>query len=1069
MTVQWLLLAAYACSGAAGLIYEVSWTRLLTLSMGHSTAAASTVVAAFMGGLAIGSALGGRVADRLSPRRALFTYALLEISVATIALAVGPALSLFNPLLARAYGDGHETVLFGLVRLVVSLLLLSVPAAALGATFPMAVRGRGDLSPYAGEQGGALYAANTGGAAAGALFAGFVLLPATGLFRTTLTGACASLAAAGIVALLARTAPETLPQFGAARRHSGPLKPAKSRAAPRTVHGPRTDRRVEAPRLAAVLLGLTGFATFVYEIAWTRVFSMIVGPSTYAFSTTVTAIVAGTAIGSAVGTLLARRMKQPVVAIAIALGSAALALSWTTMLIGGEVPRYVMQQLVELRLPFRVLMLRHALLVGALILPVAIAIGAAFPLVLELVGVEQTNVAKRVGLMYAVNTVGSVAGSLAAGFAAIPMLGLEHTLWLAIVALAAGALIVSATRSATMFARAIGVGFAVAAVGIAVFGTGWDRPLLASGAYKYARHVPPDVDPETVLTAGSLLYYRDGAVSTVSVKRITGELSLAVDGKVDASTSSGDMLTQKMLGHLPLLLHPNARMAAVIGLGSGITPAAMLRHPIASVDVVEISPEVVQASRYFADRNRDVLNDPRMHLIVGDGRSHMLLTGRRYDVIVSEPSNPWIAGIAALFTREFFTGMRNALAPGGIVCQWAHTYDIRDRDLRSVVGTFASVFPHVGMWLLGDGDLLLIGAAEPIESRLEHLAEQWRRPGVAEDLVDVGVRDPFEIWSMFVGGTQAARGYASGAAIQTDDRMALEFSGPAGLYEGDTAANVAAVRRLSTGGGMPQFITDALAHAPAEEWRHRALLMMKVSAYDQAVDNYKRALALDRGDADALAGLVPAAVAAHRETEIAGLLKSLAADRPGDPRVRMSLSRLLAASGDLEDATRAAAEACRVAPSDIAAWSQLASIYSDSGNADRLGDVVQTMRRIDPKNASTLYYSAAEEFMQGHPEPARRDAEAAIAADPLRADAHNLVGIINASAGQAEAARTAFNTARALNPRDSSTYTNLAVLELNHNPEAARRWFAEALSLDPQSRAAREGLARASVAAQNRF
>ena len=203
----------------------------------------------------------------------------------------------------------------------------------------------------------------------------------------------------------------------------------------------------------------------------------------------------------------------------------------------------------------------------------------------------------------------------------------------------------------------------------------WDRDLISSGAYKYSRQIRAE-DLEWSLRAGYLEYYKEGAAGTVSVRRLGGTRSLAIDGKVDAS-NAGDMLNQRLLGLLPTLLHPEPRDALVIGLGSGVTADAILASgEVQRLDVVEISPEVVEASAHFERENRRVLQNPALRLLVGDGRSHLRLSGRQYDVIVSEPSNPWMAGVAALFTREFFEAARARLRSGGVFCQWAHTYEI---------------------------------------------------------------------------------------------------------------------------------------------------------------------------------------------------------------------------------------------------------------------------------------------------------------------------------------------------------------------------------------------------------
>ena len=318
-------------------------------------------------------------------------------------------------------------------------------------------------------------------------------------------------------------------------------------------------------------------------------------------------------------------------------------------------------------------------------------------------------------------------------------------------------------RSSRRAGIAILTGSAIAVATFAV--PEWDRDLLTSGVYKYSRGLEPD-DLEARLRAGNLEYYKEGAAGTVSVRRLAGTSSLAIDGKVDAS-DAGDMLTQRLLGLLPTLLHPDPQDALVIGLGSGVTVDAVFASgEVQRTDVVEISPEVIEASAYFEHKNRGVLKRPGLRLLVGDGRSHLRLSPRKYDVIVSEPSNPWMAGVAALFTREFFEAARARLRPGGVFCQWAHTYEIAEEDLRSIVRTFSSVFPDGTMWLVGDADLLLIGLPDRgIDSRLAALPERLGKGHVPAMLDDIAVtRDAaaFMLFSMFAGGPVELASYGGG-------------------------------------------------------------------------------------------------------------------------------------------------------------------------------------------------------------------------------------------------------------------------------------------------------------------
>ncbi|MCC7242656.1 MAG: hypothetical protein IT180_12075, partial [Acidobacteria bacterium] len=683
----------------------------------------------------------------------------------------------------------------------------------------------------------------------------------------------------------------------------------------------------------------------------------------------------------------------------------------------------------------------------------------------------------------------SVTGSLAAGFLLIPRFGLQHTLQVASGCLIAAALVVVIRGGLSRTARAAGVLASGAAVVVLVTGPPWDRELLASGPYMYASFVPPDLDLETMLRAGKLLYYREGAAATVSVKQLTGTTTLAVDGKVDAS-NRGDMLTQKLVAHLPLLVHDNPREVAVIGLGSGVTAGAVLRHPVERVDVIEISPEVVEASHFFNRENHGALADPRTNLIVGDGRSHLLLSRKQYDVIVSEPSNPWIAGVAALFTREYFEGVRARLAPGGILCQWANAYDISDADLRSIVATFLSVFPHGTLWLVGADDVLMMASDGPLDARLEAMRSHWARPGVADDLAEVAVRGPFSLWSLYVGGSAQLSRYAAGAPLLTDDTMRLEFSAPRELHHHQRAGeNVATLTALLGADEGPPVIREARRAAGAAEWRNRGLMMAKSDVHARAYDDFMRALRLDVTDAGALEGFTRTAVLTGRAPDALVALQELAPRRAAtvrspetvrsagtsvpatpvpatttspNPHVLVAISKLQAAAGLTDQAVASAHEASRLAPSgQTFALEQMAMVLADTGNTVRLDEVVAALQQEAPESAPTLYYAAVAQFLHGNAEPAARLAERATAADPLLAPVYDLAGAAYTKLGRTEDARRAFERSLTFDAHDSTAYTNLGLLALAAGDRtAARDCFAEALWLEPTSATAREGLAR---------
>ena len=1051
-----LFLLIFAVSGAAALIYEVVWTRLLTLHLGHGLAAASAVLAAFMGGLAAGAGAAGRIAGRFSPSRALRVYAGLEIAIAVLALLMPFALVAVRPLLAAAYADGTGGGPFALLRLVTSVLLLCVPAACMGATFPIASRWMVRMASTAAQDAGTLYAANTLGAAAGAVLAGFVLIPALGLSGSTLVGVAFNVIAAAGAFAVAQRAPA---MQSAVRVSVSASTFAQSASADKPSPKSQAPSR---PWLAAAALGVSGFASLTLQVVWTRLLVQILGPTTYAFSTVVSIFIIGIAGGAAIGSRLASRMNPAIGLACSLLISAGLALAaasgvdWALLTIAQIVSRPEYQ--------FADVMQREVLLVAGLLLPMTLAFGAAFPFAVAVAAGRDESIAQDIGLIYAVNTIGAILGSLLSGFVLVPALGLHGTIRL-VAALGAGVAVAILVKPGHAPGRSLGggraVGFALAgAVTVAIVALPqWDRALLSSGAYKYA---PAMRGPSLAmaLTAGELLSYREGATGTVAVRRLAGTISLAIDGKVDAS-NAGDMLTQRLLAHVPLLLHPNPQRAAILGLGSGVTLGSALTHPLTEVTVLEISQGVVEASRFFEAENHRALADPRTRLIVGDGRTHLMLGRQSYDVIVSEPSNPWMAGIASLFTREFFEGARDRLNPGGVLCQWAHTYDISSSDLKSIVATFLSVFPNGTLWLVGDADVLLVGSTEPLDARIGGIGEAMRRPGVAADLAGVGVTGSFSLSSLFVAQGEALTAWANGAPLQTDDRSQLEFTGPRNIFGSARDDNASALRALAASSPKPAAVAALLTSARPEDWRDRGLMFLKADAHRPAYDDLARSLTANPDDAAALDALIRAAASDNRIGDAQSFLARLASD-PSHTAAKLALSRVLASQGDINEAIRIPFSVLQANPANVPALEQLASVLSDVGDTARLEPVAIRLVKEAPKSAWSHYYAASLFFLQNRNDLALQAARNAVAIDPAHAKAYNLIGACLANMGRRDEARTAFETSIKADPREPGTYTNLANLELQSgNRNLAIRYFAEALTVDPTSQSARDGLASA--------
>jgi spermidine synthase len=1029
---SWLFLIAYMCSGLAGLVYEVTWTRLLTLYLGHTTAAASAVVAAFLGGLAIGAAIGGRLASAWAPRRCLQAYIALEIAVAICALLLPLELSLFSPVLRATYNNGAGAM-FPLIRILSCIVMVMVPALALGATFPMAIRWFARASSEPAKESSRLYFVNTVGAAVGSMLAGFVLIPSIGMRGTIYVAMAGSIAAAGCVLAVLKGAhsPEIAP----------PNSPPKGGRHKETSAADKAHSHAPA-WLAMAVLGATGFAALVHEIAWTRILSLVLGPTTYAFAAALAAVIAGVAIGSGIGSwLISTRAAKAAGMLAFTLSLAAVTASWTYAAAGSRIPMMVARYVAD-SADFDQLLLRGVLFTMALILPTSACLGAAFPFALALTDDRLHPAPGRFGLVYAINTLGSVTGSLAAGFLFIPAFGIQPTLWIVSGCLIACAAFLIFSGALTGTSRVAGLVTAALAIFLVVSSPPWDRELLASGVYMYAPYVPKDLDLETQLKAGELLYYEEGAAATVSVKKLTGTTTLAVDGKTDAS-NRGDMLTQKLIAHLPLLLHKDPKDVFILGLGSGMTVGAALTHSIERADVVEISPEVVKASDFFKVENRLALADPRTHLIIGDGRSHLALSDRKYDVIISEPSNPWIAGVSSLFTKEFFESARDRLAPGGIICQWVNAYNISEADLKSVVATFNSVFPYGTVYLVGTNDVLMLATTDERWPEIGRVVDRMTRAEIAADLASIGVVDPASITSLRIGGPEALARYTAGSPIFTDDRLTLEFTAPREIHR----------RRAGNGPALEPLVYET-TDPPAAMFRNRAAMLAKADHFQLAMNDYARAIKRDSSDSAALDGLVKMALILKKPAD------ALNAIGKADTAERMvARSKLLAADGKRDEALALAREAAVKSSSGL---EQLASLFSDGGDTVQLDATVAELRKAAPTNASTEYYAAVAAFLHGDANEAVSRALRAIAIDPNYAPTYDLIGAAYTKLNRLDGARQAFRTSLSFDAHDSTAYENLGVLELNAgNRAAAAKYFAEALWLVPESAVSREGLRRA--------
>jgi len=770
-----VVLVCFFISGATGLIYEVLWSRRLTLVFGVTVLAVSTVLAAFMGGLALGSAVFGRIADRC--RHPLRLYALLEAAIGLICFAT-PWLFV---LVEQAYVAIHPGLagrpwLLRLVRFALSMAVLMPPAMLMGGTLPALTRALMRRLDQVGGRVGALYGTNTIGAMVGAVAGGFLLIPAVGIRQSIYLTAVLNLGVALAAYALYLASDTRTPEEEQAER---PESPATAQA---------------GYVWLLVAYGLCGAASMIYEVGWTRVLSLAVGTSTYAFCAMLAAFLAGIGLGSLVlasrGRASVDRLRAPLLWFGIVeLAIGALVTFLTPVL--DRLPFLFLALFRAIGPRFWLLEGGKLLIALVVMLPPALLMGYAFPLVTRLATESMGVVGRRVGAVYAANTVGTVIGSFAAGFLLIPAIGVRHALAVGVALnLVVGAAYVAASFRLRPRLAAAGLIVAGAAVAAWPLLPDWNRSVLTSGAYIYpgyylrgsSRHLMQDKE---------VLYYRDALTATVSVTRVTLPmmpeplLSLQINGKTDAST--GDLSTQLMLAHLPTLLHPDPSSALVVGLASGCTLGALeLHEEFERIDCVEIEPAMVEVTEHFRDVNRDCLRDPRVNLVLDDARNFLLVTRSRYDLITSEPSNPWISGVANLFTRDHFELCRDHLTEDGLFCRWIPLYNLAPDDLRCILATFSDVFPHCSLWLFPTlaTDAFLIGTTSPLVIDLVSLAPRAAAGQVPGDLQAAGVRDTWDLLAGYLFGADLVTAMSQGARRNTDDFPILEFTTPMTLYTG---------------------------------------------------------------------------------------------------------------------------------------------------------------------------------------------------------------------------------------------------------------------------------------------
>ncbi len=760
-----ILYGIFFLSGVAGLVYQVLWMRYFQLLFGNTAKAAAVVLAVFFLGLGIGSWIGGRLVARA--RNPLSVYGWVEVGIALAAAPVLFLLPLYERLVAStAFSVAPTSLSADVARLLVAVIMTLPAGTLLGATFPImgtvVITSRSDL----GHRSSLLYGLNTLGAAVGVVATGFVLPAAIGVSLTYALALAINLAVGAMVLL----------------RWRGPAaERATASAPPPERHRGATGSDATGTSLPRwLLLGLafgSGAGLIGLEVLWTRMFALVFQNSVYSFSAIVLTVLVGLSASALIVSWITRRLSQPINVLGLTLGLTAIGILLTPAIFfeatglayfayGVGWPWYV----------YRVVLL----VAGVLLVPVLCA-GATLPLLWQLFGRHPQPVGMTLGVVNLANLLGAVAGAAGAGFLLIPAIGL----WTSIVVMAVVFLVLSLVTLSYSAAAWTRVGIP-ATVSVFVVLT-----LFVSN---------PSVYPVQRLKDGeTLLYLDEGADAAVSVVEDASHIRWLKSNNTYSLGATASVRGEKRLGHLPLLLHPAPKDVAFVGIGTGISMSAGLDHSVDRLVGIEILPGVLDAAGYFSQDNRNVLADPRVTAVTGDGRIYLRTTAHTFDVIVSDLFVPWHAGTGNLYTLEHFEAGRSRLNPGGLYCQWLPLYQMSEWELGSIAATFARAFPYVSIWR-GDFSSAapivgLVGSLEPIELNADTLTPRLERLAATMTPQDPLLHQLSDLTLFYAGDLKSTGQWLDQFPLNTDDRPVIEFLAPISQSR----------QRMFTGGALASF------------------------------------------------------------------------------------------------------------------------------------------------------------------------------------------------------------------------------------------------------------------------
>jgi len=757
-----LLLLLFAGSGCSALIYEIVWYQLLQLAIGSTAVSLGFLLATYMGGLCIGSV--GLPRLRIARRNPLRVYAVLELGIAVCGILVLLLMPAIDRIYIAAVGSGLPGML---LRGWISAICLLPPTILMGASLPAIVRWV-ESTPRGVSWWGLLYGGNTVGAVVGCLLAGFYLLRIYDTVFATFIAAAINVAVAIVsFALSAKTAR------------------AGTEAAAPDETAPAASAESDGPLWPVYLsIGISGACALGAEVIWTRLMGMLMGATVYVFSIILAVFLIGLALGSSAGSWLLRVMpgaRNARLALGWCQALLIVGIAWTSWMIADSLPYWPINPLLTTS-PWFTFQLDMARTLWAL-LPATILWGASFPLALGAVAAPKQDPGSVVGGVYAANTLGCIVGALVVSLMLIPWIGTQDSQRLLLALSAAGAWLILVPYVWERRSKGVAVGLAASMLGAG---------LLVGGVHAvpgeliaYGRKMAVNQGKSKVL------YTIEGRNSSVAITQWNdGATEIDVNGHVEATTEPYDMKLQRMVGHLPALLHPNPKRVLGIGFGAGVSAGTFTRYPgIEKITVCEIEPVIPPTStRFFAKQDYEVYHNPRTHVVFDDARHYVLTTREKFDVIASDPLDVFVKGTAALYSKEYFEAIKAHLNPGGLFSLYVPLYETDERTIKSELATFFAAFPYGTVWantVEGQGyDMVFMGQAEPLKIDLDEVQRRLDGPDyapVAQSLRDIGVNSAIDLFSTYAGQRSDLGPWVAGSELNLDGDLKLQYLGGWGI------------------------------------------------------------------------------------------------------------------------------------------------------------------------------------------------------------------------------------------------------------------------------------------------